>query len=104
MVESNSRAGMNGEHSPCDALIPSIIVDWVVAEPLDLAKFDAGEVVWSEEDKKLGVERLEWVVDETIRTELKGASERANTLIADSDASQLWFDEYGADWMKANGI
>ena len=27
---SNGRGGMNGEHSPCDALIPSRLMDWLV--------------------------------------------------------------------------
>ncbi|CAG8659635.1 7441_t:CDS:2, partial [Acaulospora morrowiae] len=36
VVESNGRAGMNGEHSPCDALIPSFITNYIVQEPTSL--------------------------------------------------------------------
>lgn len=28
---NNGRAGMTGEHSPCDALIPSRMMDWLVS-------------------------------------------------------------------------
>lgn len=34
-IESNGRAAMIGEHSPCDALIPSILADFVLAEGID---------------------------------------------------------------------
>ncbi|KAG9121959.1 hypothetical protein FRC07_001853 [Ceratobasidium sp. 392] len=105
-VESNARAGMNGEHSPCDALIPSIIVDYVLAEPVDLtafaespAKLGGVEYVGASEGGE-GWKLLDWVVDAKIEEEIKGAEARAKAIVEDSDASQLWFSEYAADWMK----
>ncbi|CAE6415782.1 unnamed protein product, partial [Rhizoctonia solani] len=104
-VESNGRAGMNGEHSPCDALIPSIIVDYVVAEPIDIAAFSEGpqklgglEYVGPGEGQ--GWKHLDWEVDSTIEGEIKQAEGRAKAIVEDSDASQLWFSEYAADWIK----
>jgi len=96
MVETNGRAGMMGEHSPVDALIPSIIVDYVLAEPIDLSSYA---------DHKQGSAwtRLDWVVDDNIRKEIEECRNRNNQLIEDSDASQLWWGEFGADWIKATG-
>lgn len=108
-VESNGRAGMNGEHSPCDALIPSIIVDYVVAEHIDVAAFNESpqklggvEYVGPAEGSQ-GWGPLNWVVDETISKEIQQAEARAKAIVEDSDASQLWFSEYAADWMKKSG-
>ncbi|KAG8935954.1 hypothetical protein FRC02_005429 [Tulasnella sp. 418] len=103
-VENNGRAGMMGEHSPCDALIPSIIVDYAIAEHIKPEAFDSAAGKWSldTEDSvnKKQWQRLDWVLDDTVRKECESASQRAKALIADSDPSQLWFAEYGADWIK----
>ncbi|CAE6408771.1 unnamed protein product [Rhizoctonia solani] len=104
-VESNGRAGMNGEHSPCDALIPSIIVDYVVAEPIDIAAFSEtpqklGGLEYVGPGEGQGWKYLDWEVDSTIEGEIKQAEGRAKAIVEDSDASQLWFSEYAADWMK----
>lgn len=104
MVESNGRAGMLGEHSPCDALIPSMIVDYAIAEHIDSAAFELTpliETVEVEENRKW--RRLDWALDETIVAEVEAAKARATQLVAGSDPSQLWFGEYGADWMKSVG-
>jgi hypothetical protein len=107
-IESNGRAGMNGEHSPCDALIPSIMVDNVVAEPIDIAAFSESPqkisgVEYVELGEGQGWKSLDWVVDETINEEIRQAELRAKAIVEDSDASQLWFSEYAADWMRKSG-
>ncbi|CAE6414425.1 unnamed protein product [Rhizoctonia solani] len=104
-VESNGRAGMNGEHSPCEALIPSIVVDYVLAEPIDIAAFsDApqklGGVEYVGPGEDQGWKHLGWEVDSKIEEEIKQAEARAKAIVEDSDASQLWYSEYAADWMK----
>lgn len=35
IVENNARAGMMGEHSPVDALVPSIVADYSLAENIE---------------------------------------------------------------------
>lgn len=35
IVEPNSRAGLTGEHSPCDALLPSVVADFALAQAMD---------------------------------------------------------------------
>ena len=89
-----------GEHSPVDALIPSIFVDYVLAEPVDESAFESSG---SGEGRK-GWGRLDWVVDAGIKQETLECQERNRKLIEDSDASQLWWGEYGVEWIKSNGV
>lgn len=98
IVESNTRAGAMGEHSPCDALVPSIVceyalvqgVDWnTTSSPLFNKNVEPG--YWT---------RLDWVTDDYIEHECIEAEKRANQVIQESDDSVLLFQEYGADWIK----
>ncbi|GAA6014251.1 hypothetical protein JCM10207_006147 [Rhodosporidiobolus poonsookiae] len=97
-VESSGRASMVGEHSPCDALIPSIVCDYALAEDLDpktpsqrgKAKVQEGE-------------RLEWVLDDKTRESIGKAVSTVEEIAKDSEGRMLWFDEYGAGWIKNVG-
>lgn len=99
IVESNARFGIMGEHSPVDALIPSIIADWAVSEPIDLSAFTESH---SESEKMF--ELLAWQADEYISSECHLAKERAGAIINDSDANVLRFHEYGIGWIKETGV
>ncbi|KIO31604.1 hypothetical protein M407DRAFT_241711, partial [Tulasnella calospora MUT 4182] len=61
-------AGILGEHSPCDALILSIIVDYSIAEHVDTAQF--GEHTNLEPGLTKAWDELEWVVDEKVKAEI----------------------------------
>lgn len=110
-----------GEHSPCDALVPSIVCEYAIVQGIEGEAFDSpdaevgfvdmvdvidgeegGEV--SRHRKGEGWERLEWVTDEYVGRECAEAEERAREIIRDSDDGVLWFAEYGADWMKSVGM
>ncbi|GBE88380.1 hypothetical protein SCP_1301950 [Sparassis crispa] len=96
IVESNTRAGAMGEHSPCDALVPSIVAEYAVVQALD-------ERAFASEDANAtanGWERLDWIVDERIQRECVAAEERAREIVDDSDDGFLWYGRYGADWIK----
>ncbi|KAF9517028.1 hypothetical protein BS47DRAFT_1291705 [Hydnum rufescens UP504] len=97
IVESNSRFGVMGEHSPVDALIPSIIADWVVSEPLDPTQFV------DDVSSASGWELIYWEEDPHIREQFSDAIRRAKAIIDDSDADVLWFNDYGVDWIKNTG-
>lgn len=86
-----------GEHSPVDALIPSIIADWVVAEPLDRSQFV------DKAPSECGWESICWEGDPHIREQCSEAVHRAKAIIEDSDAGVLWFNDYGVDWIKNVG-
>lgn len=102
IVEPNSRAGAMGEHSPCDALVPSIVCEWGIVEGID--EKELGPVVdFGPEDCRRGWERLEWVTDGAIEEACIEAEESARALIQNSDDSVLRFEEYGTDWIKGIG-
>lgn len=106
IVETNTRAGSMGEHSPVDALVPSIVADYAVSQSIVPEAFSLPEPppLFSDRDLDItGWERLDWVTDEHIKTECIVAESRARALIADSDDSVLWFSGYGADWIKSIG-
>jgi carnitine O-acetyltransferase len=100
MVETNGRAGMMGEHSPCDALIPSIVVDYALGVDVDVSAFEAGA---KRENDGGGWKRCEFVLDDALRKEIGEAEARAREIVMDSDAQQLWWDRYGAEWIKKSG-
>ena len=96
-VESNGRASMIGEHSPCDALIPSIVADYVLAEGV-------GAEGSSMRGKSQGaIERLDWTLDAKAEQNIEVAIKTVGELAEDSDGKMLWFDEYGVEWIKKNG-
>ncbi|KAK2463432.1 hypothetical protein APHAL10511_004518 [Amanita phalloides] len=96
IVDPSTRAGATGEHSPCDALVPSIVAEYGIVEGVDMNAFDTAYP----SDNVTGWERLDWVTDDEILKECKAASERAKKIMDDSDDSVLWFKEYGSDWIK----
>ncbi|KAI0322757.1 carnitine acetyltransferase [Amylostereum chailletii] len=105
IVESNTRAGAMGEHSPCDALVPSIIAEYSIVEDVSNEEFDDPQLLLqaTKGDGPLassGWERLDFVTDDRIRRECEEAQSRARLIIEDSDDSVLWFDAYGSDWIK----
>jgi hypothetical protein len=115
IVDPSTRAGAMGEHSPCDALVPSIVAEWGVVEGVDAAMFDNPEprfthldgvqdITGNEQVESKGWERLDWVVDDEIRRECAEAHERARKIIENSDDSVLWFTDYGTDWIKGVGL
>ena len=96
-----------GEHSPCDALIPSVVADYAVVQSIVPESFSRPEPAPFFSDCDLdtgGWERLDWVTDAHVETECIAAQSRANSLIADSDDSVLWFSDYGVEWITSRGI
>lgn len=115
-VESNSRASVVGEHSPCDALIPGIIADYMLAEgmgkpkgpPKDpaQARQSAGNTKPSDEALTLAdleIRRLSWTTDARVLSDIDIAESTVEQLVEDSNGLMLWYDEYGADWIKRQG-
>jgi carnitine O-acetyltransferase len=108
IVESNSRAGVMGEHSPVDALAPSMISEYAFIEPLPPHLVDELPTGWEYVAAEADVEdggwrQLRWTTDAALEQACVEAQQRAEEVIADSDNSVLWFSEYGADWIKDVG-
>ncbi|KAI0833477.1 acyltransferase ChoActase/COT/CPT [Trametes gibbosa] len=111
IVEANTRAGVLGEHSPIDALVPSIVADYAIVQEVDEAVFphclllDGTSPLLEKgvEDAKEGIEgweRLDWVVDAKIEAECVEAARRAKAIVDDSDSDELVYTAYGVDWIK----
>lgn len=101
IVESNTRAGALGEHSPCDALVPSIVMEYAVVQNIDEEAFEDG--VDCAQVSAQGWEKLEWITDAKIAQECVNAGKRAKAIVDDSDDNVMWFDVYGSDWIKNTG-
>jgi Choline/Carnitine o-acyltransferase len=107
IVETNTRAGAMGEHSPCDALVPSVVADYAVTQFITPEAFSRPQPTpfLSDHEPDIGGwERLDWVTDARIKAECIAAESRAKDLIADSDDSVLWFSDYGANWIRSIGM
>ncbi|KAJ7030394.1 acyltransferase ChoActase/COT/CPT [Mycena alexandri] len=102
IVDPSTRAGASGEHSPCDALVPSIVDEWALVDGLDSSFFSVAEPMQFESavPEQAHWERLDWDVDDKIASECIDALARADAIIANSDPNAYWFQEYGTDWIK----
>jgi carnitine O-acetyltransferase len=95
---------MMGEHSPCDALIPSILGDYCVEAPMNMDDFGPASTEKDlSADRASGWRRIDWATDGYLQSECQRVAEQAQTLIEDSDDSQLWFEDYGVDWIRGIG-
>jgi carnitine O-acetyltransferase len=104
IVESNTRSGAMGEHSPVDALVPSIVTEYALVQRIEMDAFDQPlSATTSSGQLPSCCKRLDWVVDDHIEKECQKAEERAKAIIDDSDDSVLWFTDYGTDWIKEVG-
>ena len=108
IVEANTRSGVLGEHSPVDALVPSVVADYSIVQGIVEDDFpcELDSNVWLDTISKPDVDgwtRLQWVVDDTIKMECEEAAKRAKAIVDDSDTDELIFDAYGVDWIKREG-
>ncbi|KIY44052.1 acyltransferase ChoActase/COT/CPT [Fistulina hepatica ATCC 64428] len=95
IVDPLARAGATGEHSPVDALVPSIVTEYALIEPCPPRNDDLDHNL-----SDPGI-RLNWVVDDAFRSDrIIPAAARACAVIENSDDSVMWFEEYGTDWIK----
>ncbi|WFD37994.1 carnitine O-acetyltransferase [Malassezia japonica] len=101
-VEPNGRAGFLGEHSPVDALIPSIIGEYLVSVPSPKPEesFPQDLEGVSLLDAPVTFQKLAFVTDDKTRAAITTAEENAKAIVSESDIGVLWYDEYGADWIK----
>lgn len=107
IVESTSRAGGMGEHSPCDGLVVGAMMSSSLSETIDHRQFGhsdiSAETVTEFDPGTSGFERLDWVVDGHIENKCTEAERHARHICEDSDASLLWFADYGTRWVKDTG-
>ncbi|KAI7890266.1 acyltransferase ChoActase/COT/CPT [Mucor mucedo] len=95
IVENNGRAGINGEHSPADAVIPSRIVEDVLTREPIVDSMSAAAISNLEKPKV-----LQWQVSHELGNAIRTAEKNASTLISDLDSVLLHYGGYGSNMMK----
>ena len=104
IVDPLTRAGATGEHSPVDALVPSIVAEYAIVQGIsDDSYVSSPEAASVDSPTPNGWRSLEWVTNDRIEQECKEAEARAKAMIADSDDNVFHFSAYGADWIKTQG-
>ncbi|KAF9159671.1 hypothetical protein DFQ26_006299 [Actinomortierella ambigua] len=93
VFERDGKFMCHGEHSPCDALIPAIIMEKIVQVGTDLNAPRSQALV---EPPK----HLAFKVDDETRKHLKAAEATIDKLSRDSDCGMLYFNEYGTQFIK----
>jgi carnitine O-acetyltransferase len=104
VVESNGRAGIMGEHSPCDALIPSIVGEFAVAVPAPKPSEKLSDEMLGtakvSTDSSSAYKKIEFDLDSATKANIDAAYGHVRQICGESDIGELWFDEYGTDWIK----
>ncbi|KAG0304234.1 hypothetical protein BGZ98_005775 [Dissophora globulifera] len=93
IFERDGKFVCHGEHSPCDALIPALIMDYVVRKPTDLNAQCTNATIESPH-------HLSFVTDAKTQEHIKAASLTIEKLSKNSDCGIVYFDEYGSDYIK----
>lgn len=112
IVEPSTRAGAMGEHSPVDALVPSVVCEWAVAGA-NGASISGGlaNVPFEnihQEGKLEGLEagsgsrwtRLNFVSSPSMQIAIEIAKQHARILVLNSDHQVSHFEEWGGEEMK----
>ncbi|KAJ3013907.1 hypothetical protein HKX48_005443 [Thoreauomyces humboldtii] len=94
IVGSNGRAGVNGEHTPADAVIPGKIFDHILASEPAVDPSDA------EGAGLPAPQKLKWKVNDEIKALMKQAQGTASALIEDTESCLLQTDIYGSRYIK----
>ncbi|KAJ3350861.1 hypothetical protein HDU83_009389 [Entophlyctis luteolus] len=94
VVLPSGRAGVNGEHTPTDAVIPGNMMDFIVKSETS----DSPDAV--SENAVEGPQKLQWTVDAKVNELINQASGTAGSLIADTASYLLQTDVYGSQFVK----
>ncbi|CAO3566801.1 unnamed protein product [Mortierella alpina] len=95
IFESNGRAGINGEHTPADAVIPGRILDELVRSEKTADPKEPSHVLLA------SIEPIKFVVNDEIKEAIKQAEVNAKKMIDNVDSCLIHFNEYGSNWLKS---
>ncbi|GBC09236.1 hypothetical protein RclHR1_08700004 [Rhizophagus clarus] len=95
IVQSNGRAGVNGEHSPADAVIPGNIFDYIVS------KEPAQDPSNSSSIPLQAPQHLKWAPYSSLETVIKKAQSNIQAATDNVDSVLLHYNEYGSNWLKS---
>ncbi|CAG8473692.1 1634_t:CDS:10, partial [Dentiscutata heterogama] len=91
---NNGRAGVNGEHSSVDGTIVGRLFDYIISnepaqDPQNTSPIELSPPQY-----------LKWVVDTDIMNTIQQAQINIQAAIDKVDSVLLYYNEYGADWIK----
>ncbi|RKP20108.1 acyltransferase ChoActase/COT/CPT [Rozella allomycis CSF55] len=85
-VFSNGRAALNGEHSPCDAVVPGYILDYIVSQESKL-----GNIEEIKTDQNYLFDHLKWDVNDEVKQMIENAKANVLKTINDQDTVVFYF-------------
>ncbi|KAJ2723595.1 hypothetical protein GGI07_002550 [Coemansia sp. Benny D115] len=98
--DRNGAAGYVGEHSPCDALIPAYMIEYV-AKSVAPEPIEQGVASVRTPNYHARAHRLRFTnVDSTVLALIKEAESEVATTAQNSCSRQIRFENYGSDWIK----
>ena len=101
-----------GEHSPVDALVPSVVCEWAVAGANEVSVcggladvpfeniHQGGKLEGLEAGSGSRWTRLNFVSSPSIQIAIENAKKHARTLVSNSDHQVSYFEEWGGEEMK----
>lgn len=100
-----------GEHSPVDALVPSVVCEWAIAGAngasvcgglanVPFENNQDGMLEGLESRPGSGWTRLNFVSSPPIQVAIERAKQHARTLVSNSDHQVSYFEEWGGEEMK----
>jgi hypothetical protein len=88
IVLPDGTTGCNGEHSPCDAVVPSRMIDFIIQRFLMAESRDEetpGYLDYANSDSLPSVPvHVQWTVDESLLVAIANAQKHAQTLVDDT--------------------
>ncbi|KAJ1759028.1 hypothetical protein LPJ58_002491 [Coemansia sp. RSA 1591] len=99
VVDRNGAVGYIGEHSPCDALIPAIMIEYV-SKAVAQEPIERGVLVPQTPGYKTQVRRLRFTVDDEVQDMIREAKAEVERTSRASCSRQIRFETYGSDWIK----
>ncbi|KAJ1967084.1 hypothetical protein IWQ62_002069 [Dispira parvispora] len=99
IVEASGRVAFNGEHAPCDALIPAYMYDYILDCPVRWPGPPYPKSMHDYEPPR----RLRFHVDEEIRRGIKDAQALVGRILDQSELAITHFTKYGTTFIKRVG-
>ncbi|KAJ1907090.1 hypothetical protein IWQ60_011931, partial [Tieghemiomyces parasiticus] len=95
IIESSGRAGWNGEHTPCDALIPCFAYDYALNIPTRWP-----EPFMTSSVPRDGPRHLHFYTDDRVHAMIRSAQACVSAIVKDSHPVAYQFTGYGTDFIK----
>ncbi|KAI9595103.1 acyltransferase ChoActase/COT/CPT [Syncephalis fuscata] len=95
IVANNGRAGVNGEHTPADAVTPGTFFDAILkAEP------SRDPINVDDTASLASPEHLSWTIDSSVSDAIEQAEKETAKLIGGIDSVILHYQEFGYEYLK----